>query len=86
MCISLCIFTCFICKISFILYKRGFIYVLTNWHCIIFCVVYDGFLNKVEYDGLTSGSMCLCVISKQYWNGVICMTVLNTQAHEMEIH
>lgn len=67
-------------------YKFFFIYVQTNLHCIIFCVMYDKFLNKAEYDGLTSGAMCLCVISKQYWNGVICMTVLNTQAHELEIH
>jgi hypothetical protein len=47
--------------------------------------MYGQFLNEVEYDGLTSGAMLLCVISEQYWNGVICMTVLNTQAHELEI-
>jgi len=47
--------------------------------------LYGQFLNEAEYGGLTSGAMCLCVISEHYWNGVICMTVLNTQVHELEI-
>jgi len=83
-CISTHIFECF-CKISFRLYKH--IFHLCELTCILlfFCVLYGRFLNEAEYDGLTSGAMCLCVISEQYWNGVICMTVLNTQAHELEI-
>jgi hypothetical protein len=50
-----------------------------------FYVMLDQVLNEAKYGGLTSGTMCLCVISQQYWNGVTCMAVLNIQAHELDL-
>lgn len=65
--------------------KYVLIYMQTSLHCNIFCVKLDQFLNKAEYGGLTSDTMCLCVISQQYWNDVTCMTVLNIQAHALDL-
>jgi hypothetical protein len=53
-------------------------------YCNKFCVILDHVFNKAKYGGLTSGTMCLCVISQQYWNGVTRMAVLNIQVHEFD--